>query len=139
MAWVRAHVKRVKEMKLRIKGNSLRFRVSPSEMARLLETGRIEETIHFGSEDGASLTYALERSPCAQAISVRYRPQEVTVEIPTKDARVWADGEQVGLYGESGTRAGTLELAVEKDFACLDKDDEQNADTYPNPKQGAVC
>ena len=37
-------------MKLRIKGNSLRFRVSPSELMRLLESGRLEESIRFGRE-----------------------------------------------------------------------------------------
>jgi hypothetical protein len=36
-------------MKLRAKGNSLRFRVSRSELSRLMQTGRIEETIQFGS------------------------------------------------------------------------------------------
>ena len=32
-------------MKLRIKGNSLRLRVSRSEVTRLIDTGHIEETI----------------------------------------------------------------------------------------------
>ncbi|HEY1985054.1 MAG TPA: hypothetical protein VGG85_06580 [Terracidiphilus sp.] len=126
-------------MKLRIKGNSLRFRISPSEMVRLLDTGRIEDTIYFSVEDGAKLTYALKHTSDVSAIGVRYEPQMVTVEVPTVEAQAWAAGEQVGLYGESASRAGALELAIEKDFACLDKDDEQNADTFPNPKEGAVC
>ncbi len=58
-------------MKLRIKGNSLRLRVSPSEVARLLETGRIEETIHLSSDQNASLTYALEHT---SAIPSHNRP-----------------------------------------------------------------
>jgi hypothetical protein len=108
-------------------------------MVRLLETGRIEETIHFGTQDAAKLTYVLEHTTRAAAIGVRYEPQEVILEIPTAEARAWGAGQQVGLYGESETCAGALEISVEKDFACLDRDDEQNADTYPNPKQGAVC
>jgi hypothetical protein len=126
-------------MKLRIKGNSLRFRISPTEMARLLEHGRIEDTIHFGFEQEAKLTYALEHAPEAGKIAARYTRQEVTVAIPTAKARAWAEGQEVGLYGESETRTGVLELAIEKDFACLDKGDDLNADTYPNPKQGAAC
>ena len=46
-------------MKLRIKGNSLRFRVTQSELAKLVELGRVEETIYFGPEpDGASISGA---------------------------------------------------------------------------------
>ena len=37
-------------MKLRIKGNSLRLRISRSEVARLLEGDCLEETIHFAPE-----------------------------------------------------------------------------------------
>jgi hypothetical protein len=40
-------------MKLRIRGNSLRLRVSRSEIARLLEGHCLEETIHFAPEESA--------------------------------------------------------------------------------------
>ncbi len=126
-------------MKLRIKGNSLRLRVSPSEMTRLLQTGRIEETIRFGPEEGAKLTYALEHSAHAPAMAVRYEQNEILVVVSSEDARRWAAGQEVGLYGESGSSHGPLELAVEKDFACLDKKEAENADTFPNPSQEAVC
>ena len=126
-------------MKLRMKGNSLRLRISPSEMGRLLDTGRIEETIHFAPDHNARLTYALEHNAEAKAISVRYRVQEVTVIVSSDGMRQWASGPDVGLYGETATSNGTLQLAIEKDFACLDKSDVENADTFPNPNQGAVC
>jgi len=126
-------------MKLRMKGNSLRLRISPSEMQRLLDTGRVEETIHFAPDNNARLTYALEHHAEAKSMSVRYRPQEVAVIISSDGMRQWAGGPEVGLYGEMETSDGTLELAVEKDFACLDKSEVENADTFPNPNQGAVC
>jgi hypothetical protein len=126
-------------MKLRIKGNSLRFRVSPSEMRRLLDTGRIEETIYLGSDDGAKLTYALEHTPHVPAAPVRFRHQEITAVVSSQDAQRWAAGQDVGLYGESQSSHGPLQFAVEKDFACLDKSDADNADTFPNPNQGAIC
>jgi len=126
-------------MKLRMRGNSLRLRISPSEMGRLLDTGRIEETIHFALDHNARLTYALEHNAEAKSMSVRYRPQEMTVVISSGGMRQWASGPDVGLYGETITSNGTLQLAIEKDFACLDKSDGENADTFPNPNQGAVC
>jgi hypothetical protein len=125
-------------MKLRIKGNSLRLRVSPSEMARLLDTGRIEETIYFAAGDGAKLTYALEHR-AAEEISLHYRANEVTVSLSTASVHEWAEGEQVGIYGALDVGHGQLELIVEKDFACLDGSDAENADTFANPNQGAVC
>jgi hypothetical protein len=126
-------------MKLRIKGNSLRLRVSPSEMEQLLQSGRVEETIYFGADEDARLTYALEHSAQAGALTVLYRPQKVTVLVSSNEARNWAEGDGVGIYGAAGSGHGPLELAIEKDFACLDKNDAENNDTFPNPKEGLVC
>ena len=123
-------------MKLRINGNSLRLRVSPLEVARLLETGRIEETIHLSPDQGAHLTYSLEHAPQAAAMGIRYTPQQVTVVVSSDAARHWADGHDVGIYGETPTADGSLQLAIEKDFACLDKGATENSDTFPNPKAG---
>jgi hypothetical protein len=125
-------------MKLRVKGNSLRLRVSPSEVTRLIEDGRIEETIYFGEKDDSKLTYSLEHSPRLLGISMEYRLHEVAVVVATEEANRWAGSEQVGIYGETGA-IHRVELSVEKDFACLDRDEEENADTFPNPKQGAAC
>jgi len=125
-------------MKLRIKGNSMRLRVSPSEMKRLLSEGRIEETIHFGPEPDARLTYALEQSASKIEMAVRYRPQEVTVILSTENARSWAEGDEVGIYGSFNVGHGQLELVIEKDFACLDRR-EGNEDTFPNPKGAQAC
>ena len=126
-------------MKLRIKGNSLRLRITPSELERLLEDGRIQETIHFASHPEARLTYALEHTPLAERMVIRYMPGEVLVLVSSDAAGHWASGPDVGIYGEFTTRYGTVELAIEKDLACLDKSDAENADTFPNPSQGAAC
>jgi hypothetical protein len=125
-------------MKLRIKGDSLRLRVAPTEVARLIETGRVEETIHFGLENDARLTYALEFAS-VDAIAVRYEGARVAVVLPSAMARGWAEGDDVGLYGSVEVSSGRLEIAVEKDWACLDKSDAGNADTFPNPNLGANC
>lgn len=126
-------------MKLRIMGNSLRLRITPSEMTRLLDSGRIEETVYFAADANARLTYAIEHAPGVEVISVRWSPQEAVVVIASDEVRRWAKGTDVGLYGETFTSHGPLKLSVEKDFACLDKSDAENADTFPNPQQGAVC
>ena len=122
-------------MKLRIKGDSLRLRVGPSEVQRLIACGRVAETIHFAP--GVHLNYELQHSSAAECIAVSHALHEVTVTVPTSAAQAWADSDDVGIYGELPNGSGSLEVAVEKDFACLDPNHAGNRDTYPNPK--AAC
>jgi hypothetical protein len=127
-------------MKLRIKGNSLRLRVSRSELARLLEGDRIEETIHFTAAPEAKLTYALDLAMQSAPVRVEHGPQAVTVILAKDRARIWGSEGEVGVYTElDNGEAGLLEVIVEKDFACLDRSDEDNIDTFANPHAGATC
>lgn len=124
-------------MKLRIKGDSLRLRITPSEMRKLVESGRVEETIHFGQAADAKLTYALERGAVAE-IEVQYQQGEVIVIAPLAQVQAWASGPEDGIYGGVEIGAGKLEVAIEKDWACLDRKGE-DADTFPNPNEDAKC
>ena len=85
-------------MKLRIKGNSLRLRVSRSELTRFFAGERIAETIRFASALEAKLTYALARDSHASAASLHYLPQEVTVLLTEEQAQAWGQDSQVGVY-----------------------------------------
>jgi hypothetical protein len=123
-------------MKLRIKGNSLRLRISQSEMQALLRDGEIEDTIRFGPAHDACLTYALRLQESSPEIGLDYRPQRVTILLSNAAATHWAGTDEVGIYGDS---ASGIALLVEKDFACLDSDDPQYADAFPNPKAGVAC
>lgn len=126
-------------MKLRIKGNSLRLRVSQSDVAALLESSKIADCIHFGVDPDASLTYALELVTGDQQIQVAYQPQRITVTLSSAEAQQWAATNQVGIYGSFKIGDGNLELSVEKDFACLDGADAPDADAFPNPNAGTAC
>ena len=127
-------------MKLRIKGNSLRLRVSRSELARFLAGERVAETIRFAAAPEAQLTYGLERGTHAGAASVRYREQEVTVSLSEEQAQSWSQDSEVGVYTLVDIAPeGLLELIVEKDFACLDRSDADNQDTFANPLMGSAC
>ena len=127
-------------MKLRINGNSVRLRVSRSELARFLAVGRVENTIHFGPEPEAKLVYALESVPDAVMTTVRYCMPELTVALTVNAATGWGETDQVGIYEklDIGT-VGPLDLIIEKDFACLDGSDDDNADTFANPNAGQIC
>jgi len=127
-------------MKLRIKGNSLRLRVSRSEVERLLRRERLEDTIQFAPQADAKLTYALEQASSVSLPTVRYTEGKVTVVIPADLAENWCTTEMVGIAESVNLGAfGSLELVIEKDFACLDRSEEENQDTFANPHAGAVC
>jgi hypothetical protein len=127
-------------MKLRIKGNSLRVRVSRSEVARLLAGDWIEETVHFTPETSAKFTYALRQESSVSRPTVQYTENRVSILIPADQANAWGVTGQVGIAENiSLGHLGSLALLIEKDFACLDRSDEDNEDTYQNPNAGTTC
>jgi hypothetical protein len=127
-------------MKLRIKGDSLRLRVSRSEVARLLAGDCLEETIHFTPEASAKFTYALQQDRLVSIPTVQYTLNKVTILIPSDQANAWSVTDQVGIAEDISLGGlGLLALLIEKDFACLDRSEEDNADTFANPNAGTKC
>jgi hypothetical protein len=127
-------------MKLRIKGDSLRLRVSRSEVARLLAGDCVEETTHFTPEASARFTYALQRDCRVNRATVTFKKNRVAVLIPADRANAWCATDQVGIAEDISLGSlGSLALLVEKDFACLDRSGRDNDDTFPNPNDGSAC
>jgi hypothetical protein len=127
-------------MKLRIKGNSLRLRVTPSEVKQLLGDGAIREHVQLTANPKDRLTYAVISSLSGPATTVAYQLGNITVSVPQIELEKWAGGDEVGVYAEvalSGDQV--LSVAIEKDFACLDLSDAENEDTFPNPNLVAAC
>jgi hypothetical protein len=127
-------------MKLRIKNNSLRLRVSRSDLALLIRNGRVDSIISFTENADDKWTYAIEMRADFDSATLRYRPTEVRVLVPEAEAKAWAGSDQVGIYASIQLGQGqSLEILVEKDFACLDLSDAENEDTFPNPAMGVTC
>lgn len=119
-------------MKLRIRGNSVRFRLSQGEMARLEDSGSVDDATAFGADSG--LAYGLEVGS-ADRLEVRYSSNRISVLVPEAMLEVWAEPEEVALSGEQALPdGGTLAITLEKDFACLaPRDGDDDTDTFPNP------
>lgn len=118
-------------MKLRIRGNSVRLRLSRGEVEAFDRDGRVEDAVSFAP--GSRLTYAIERS-LVGAPSARLEDGQIVVMIPEALAGAWCRTEQVGIEGEQPTGDGeTLRLLIEKDFTCLKtRSDEDEPDALPN-------
>jgi hypothetical protein len=115
-------------MKLRVQGNSLRLRLTRSEVARLDEHGTVEEAASFSS--GGSLTYRIQSHAGTQPVHADFSGGAITVRIQTGTVRAWVDGDEVGLYGQDGA----LSIAIEKDFRCLTRAAEE-PDAFPHPAE----
>ncbi len=122
-------------MKLRIRGDSIRLRLTQTEVKKLAEDGRIEDVTRFGPDD--RFTYAIAFGGSTLAAKLESRGIEITV--PGEVARAWATSDSVGIEGARDLGDGTtLRILVEKDFACLtERPHEDDADAFPNP--GSSC
>ena len=122
-------------MKLRIKDNSIRFRLLRGEVEELANRGRIEaHTLLSPTDEKDRITYAIEHADHNKPINVARLGPEIRVTLPSSDVLEWANGQIVGIYGEQPVFGGQLlTIMIEKDFACTDRPDAENADTFKNP------
>ena len=118
-------------MKIRIKGNSLRYRLTRSEVKQFGETGFIQDKINIG---GTLLYYSLKTTPDKQ-LSAGLKVNNIILFVPEKMVGPWINTDQTGFehFMDLDGSEDKLYLLVEKDFTCLDKADEDQSDNYPNP------
>jgi hypothetical protein len=112
-------------MKLRLHAGSLRLRLSQSEVARLDETGRVEDSVEFAP--GSELLYALETG--GAVVAAAFDGGNIRVAVPTSMAKRWAGSNETSIEGSTGT----LKILIEKDFQCLHREPEPGEDSFPNP------
>jgi hypothetical protein len=121
-------------MKIRIKGNSVRLRLTQSEVDNFSKNGMLEEHTAFGSNE---LIYALERKAAADELLASFEGNRITLFVPEKLSTIWTTTDRVGMENLMEIGDGKrLFLLVEKDWACIDRTDEDQSDNYPNPNQG---
>ncbi len=122
-------------MKLRIKGASLRLRLTQKEVRSLGEGAAIEERVPFPA---GALTYRLARDARVPKIQASLSNHLLEVRIPEKLAQEWCTSETVTLAERAAVPEGTLEITLEKDFACLKpRADEDESDNFPHPESAS--
>ncbi len=112
-------------MKIRIKGDSLRYRITRSDVAALADSGSLEEKANFGEQ---VLIYAIQLTDGDQLTST-YKNNKITLFMPLSMLNALRNTDKVGFENKTGQ----LYLLVEKDFTCLDNVAEDQSDNYPNP------
>lgn len=123
-------------MKLRIKDNAVRLRLTRSEVDSLRESGVVAAKTGFPG--GREFRYQVESSPASVKPAAFYADNTLTVRLPEAAVLAWATSEQVSMPGEQILDdGGQLQVLVEKDFACLaPREGEDESDMYPHPQAG---
>lgn len=124
-------------MKLRIRGNSIRFRVSQSELRDIVDRGYTADHIEF--PPAAGLSYCVEVVPRG-SLTADFSDERIRLRVPRDSILHWARAEEVSIRGEQLLGDGrALKILLEKDFSCLaPRDEEDDSDLFPNPHGGTT-
>jgi hypothetical protein len=121
-------------MKIRIKGNSIRYRLTKTEIANFGKDGIIEEQTTFPG--GYSFLYRLERKAGISSLEAIYSGNRICIFVPEGVAGEWITTDIAGYDRKMPLGDGReLFLLIEKDFVCLDHTLEDQSDNYPNPNK----
>ena len=119
-------------MKIRIKGNSLRIRLSKPEVETFCREGYLEERTEFGE---SAFIYKLVRANNAADLNAGFENGAITMYVPAGLTKAWETNNIVGFdYTKTLPGGGGLFLLLEKDFKCIDSSvQEDQTDNFDNP------
>lgn len=118
-------------MKIRIKGNALRLRLSKTDLKALEDNITVTEKTSFGETE---LVYELQPSSTNDTLSAIFKNNKIIVFIPATFSTEWNKSNIVSIDANQDIGNNeTLYILVEKDFQCLDKTTEDQSDYFINP------
>ena len=119
-------------MKIRIRGNSIRMRLSKTDVRRLCESGCLQEETVFPN---SRFVYALQKADTAE-LSASFEDNTIRLLVPATFLANWHANNVVGMNSNMPvSETVSLYLLIEKDFACLDHSSEDQSDNYENPNK----
>ena len=120
-------------MKLRIKGDSIRLRLTQHEVLQLAASGRVTARTRFGPD--RQLRYQVATADQLSGPVASFDADTIEVTLSRAAVERWAGGNEVSLHGEQRCGDNALLILVEKDFQCLQpRPDEDEQDMFPHPK-----
>lgn len=107
-------------MKLRIRGDSLRVRVTQDELAALGRGEAVMDALHFGLDPADALRCEVSASESAPALDATFDARTIRVAVPAAAVARLVATDEVGVSGERPLGDGrTMAVLLEKDFRCL--------------------
>ncbi|MGK7390659.1 MAG: DUF7009 family protein [Candidatus Cyclobacteriaceae bacterium M2_1C_046] len=125
-------------MKLRIKGSTIRLRLSEPEVSKVIDGLTVQETVYFGREN--IFKYSVIPDECDK-ICADYTKNTIKISIPKDKIKEWGqDDEKVGFdHTEKFAEGTSLYILIEKDYKCLTDRDEDESDLFDNPQEKHNC
>ena len=122
-------------MKIRIKANAIRIRLTRSEVEKLANTGHLEEQTIFANN---KFVYALQIIDNGNELSATLDANKITMFVSKALIKDWPENNIVGFNARMPiTENESLYLLLEKDFVCLDETTEDQSDNYENPNKSS--
>jgi hypothetical protein len=117
-------------------GNSIRFRLTKTDIANIGSKGFIEEKTEF--LNGMSFYYCLKKKEGIGNLVASFSGNKISIFVPENMSNEWTTTDLIRLENKMDIGEGkTLLLLIEKDFVCLDKTLEDQSDNYTNPN--VIC
>ncbi len=119
-------------MKLRIRGNTIRLRLSQGEVEQVGRGDAVSETTQLAG--GVTFTYSLRASD-ERSLRASMSGTHLVIEAPATALATWASDDRVALDCAAAEQSSAI--LIEKDFACLTpREGGDDDDTFPHPKAG---
>jgi len=116
-------------MKLRIRGDSIRLRLTRGEVQELVSRGAVAELTRLPA--GPGFGYQLRADASARAVTATFEAGVLGVAVPKAAADAWAASEEVAIRAEVPVAGSSLTILVEKDFPCLTvREGEDDGDAF---------
>ena len=105
-------------MKLRLKYNTIRLRLTQDEVSQLAESGYVEEAINFGPQaETKLLIYSVESNSDANTVTSDFGGGKVQISVPENLVKTWAESDEIGISAELNSTSGEpLRVLIEKDL-----------------------
>lgn len=121
-------------MKIRIKDNSIRFRLSATDLKKLKKKGKVVSECRFGTSQVFKYSVVSDKKGNSKYLCVDLKKNHIKIELAASDVKEWIASDLEGFDAEmdNGTEEG-LYVLIEKDWQCLKPRDEDESDLFPNP------
>jgi hypothetical protein len=113
-------------VKLRLRHNSVRLRLTRSDVDQFQRFGRVKDLVEFPQ---ASLVFSLESSGDAEVIQASFVDGHLAILVPPEQGHAWVANGEVGM---EGVFQG-LSILIEKDWPCLHRGVTEDEDTFSRP------
>jgi hypothetical protein len=116
-------------MKIRIRGNSIRYRLDKKDIQTLQEQQKVEEATIIGA---TALHFCIKAK--ASGPFIKLEQNGIHLSVSAEQVKQWAETDQVGFSLEFPNPDGSiLNILIEKDFKCLTDREEDESMAFENP------